>query len=199
MAQIKSGHGVFGAAEVVAEMNAGAEEESIDKNDIFGEYLLSDNDGMTDVAFDPSEDNPFACYLYKLAADLGIPVVIHVDGGKLDIHSDFRFPYYDVYDEELDRIANGSRICRNALEIGQVRLSEIPEELMADATAEARQEWLEDRISEKFGGLKNEDLENLLEKVASLTPHNKKIMKLLEKKEQSQSTSSETEEEGDDQ
>ena len=123
--QIKSSHGVFGAALVVAEMNSVTEEESIDKNDIFGEHLLSDSNGMTDVAFDPSEDNPFADYLWKLAADLAIPGVIHVDGGKLCIGSPAEFPDYNVWPQEIERISNCSSAAKRALETGFARLIRI--------------------------------------------------------------------------
>lgn len=187
-AQIKSSHGVFGAAEAVAAMNAGAEEESIDKNDIFGEHLLSDNDGMTDVAFDPSEDNPFARYLWKLATVLEIPGVIHLVGGKLSFGSPAEFPDYDIWNDEVERITNGSTDARRALETGFARLSEIPEQLVSDGKGEERQKLLEDSLPDLYRGAKEEDPAGELARIQSLSPQGDRLreaVKELSEKKQS--------------
>ena len=49
-------------------MNEGiaAEENSIDKADLFGERLFSDTSILMDDFFDPSTDNPFTSYLHEL-------------------------------------------------------------------------------------------------------------------------------------
>ena len=94
--QIASGHGVFVSALVVADMNGGAEHNSIHENDLFGEHLLDDSGGMTDQAFDPTENNPFASYLYKLAAELAIPGVVDLDKGDLSFGSPAEFPDYNL-------------------------------------------------------------------------------------------------------
>ena len=166
--QITSSHRVFGTAIALAEMNSVVEEESIRKNDIFGEHLLSDSYGMTDNAFDPSEDNPFAGYLCKMAADLDNPGAVVVDGSQLDFRLEFRFPHYGVCDDVLDEIANGSPIGRAVLEMGFLRTSEIPQDLMAKDKDAERQKWLEERMLEKFNGMKEEDLADLLRKLAPL-------------------------------
>ena len=193
-AQIESSHGVFGAAEVVAEMNAGAEEESIDKNDIFGEHLLSDNDGMTDVAFDPSENNPFTGYLWKLATVLEIPGVIHVVGGKLCFGSPAEFPDYNVWQDEIIRITNGSSVAKRALETGFARLPDIPKELMEEDKDSERQQWLENRLAPLYKGPEMD----VLARVTALSPTGDdlrdKLKDLRPKEDDSQKI-----EEGDDQ
>ena len=192
--QIKSGHGVFGTALVVADNNADAEEESIDMNDIFGEHLLSDSNGMTDVAFDPSEDNPFADYLCNLSTDLRIPKVIQVDGGKLCIGSPAEFPDYNVWPQEIERISNCSSAAKRALETGFARLMEIPEELMAEDKDAERQQWLENRLAPIYMGPKMD----VLARMTALSPTGDELRDVL-KDVQPRTKTSETEEEGNNQ
>ena len=134
-----------------------AEEDSITKADLFGEHLL---DCMT-YDLDPSTDNPFASYLRKLRDEFPITGVVDVDSDDLRFGSPLKFPDYNVCLDELDRIANGSTDAKRALEIGPARLSEIPEELMAEEAGEERAKWLEDRLSDILKDLKQEikDLE----------------------------------------
>ena len=141
-----------------------AEEDSIAKADLFGEYLL---DRMT-YDLDPSTDNPFASYLRRLKAELDIPSVVDVDSGDLMFGSPLKFPNYDICRDELDDIANGSEYAKKALETGQVRLSEIPKYLMAEDAGGTRAGWLEVReleveVADRLAkGLK--DLEGTSEK-----------------------------------
>lgn len=192
--QIESGHGVFGSALVVAEMNSVAEEESIAKNDIFGKHLLSNSLGMTDDAFNPSEDNPFASYLWKLAADLGIPGVIQVDGGKLSLWLLSDFPDYDFWQDEIETLADGSTDARRALETGFVRLSEIPEELMSEDKVEERQKWLEDRLAPVYKGTDKGQIAH----ITATSPTGDDLRNVLKDVEPRTNTP-ETESEGDDQ
>ncbi len=161
------------------------EEESIRKADLFGQHLLDDPDSsLVDRSFfDPEEENPFADYLRKLADELAVPDIVKVDVGELDVELDFRFPKYKVWPEELSYIVNGSPKCSLAFELGLLRVSEIPDDLMAGGMDKERQEWIEDRIPEKLKDSKNEIFAPVFE--------------LMEKLEASQSTSSETEEEGE--
>ena len=132
------------------------EENSIDKADLFGEHLfgehlLSNDTFLTIVSFDPYEDNPFASYLRKLKDELDLAGVVDVDSGKLMFGVPLKFPDYDICRDELDRITNGSAFAPLALENGAVRLSEIPEELMAEDASEKRTQWLEDKLSDTLG------------------------------------------------
>ena len=131
-----------------------AEGNSIAKADLFGEHLLDDLDYYD---LDPSTDNPFASYLRKLEAELDITV----DSDYLLFGSPLKFPNYDICCDELDSIANGSSSAKVALETGHARLSEIPEELMAEDAGEERAKWLGDRLPDTFKNLEKEikDLE----------------------------------------
>lgn len=121
------------------------EKESIDKADIFGEQPFSNTTMIPDAL---SEGNPFSSYLREVANTLK-PAdgagVVGVDGGDHGFGFS-RFPDYDVCRDELDSITNGSSKAKAALEFGLVRLSDIPEELMAEDAGEKREEWFKDRI-----------------------------------------------------
>ena len=170
---------------------AGGEEESIDKADLFGEHL---DDSFMGKPFDSSKNNPFTYYLRKLAEELTIPTIVDVDSGVLSIASDFKFPHYDICNEEIDHIANGSPIARICLETGCARLSEIPEQLMAEDAGEERAKWLE----EKLPDILERDKEGVIaEFIATSLQGDEKRNILL--KADSQKTNSETDQEGDDQ
>lgn len=128
-----------------------AEQESIDQADLFGDHLM---DTVWTDSFDPSEGNPFTCYLRKLADDLDSSGVVKVEGGNLSYGTPWlKFPDYDLCDDELDNTANGSPDARRALETGYARLSEIPEELMGEDAAKERAAWLERKLPDIYKGL----------------------------------------------
>ena len=132
------------------------EEDSIAKADLFGEHLISDT-SVHDF-FDPSTDNPFAGYLRELKAKLGITSDVDVGSGNLMFGAPLKFPDYDICCDELDSIANGSTNAKRTLETGHARLSEIPEELMAEDASEERTQWLEDRLPGTFKEKTTEDI-----------------------------------------
>ena len=84
-------------------MNEGiaAEENSIDKADLFGERLFSDTSILMDDFFDPSTDNPFTSYLHELKAELDILGVVDVGSGNLIFGSPLKFPDYNICRDEL--------------------------------------------------------------------------------------------------
>ena len=131
-----------------------AENDSIKKADLFGEHLLSYDtytEHFNNYFFYPSTDNPFASYLRKLKAKLDITdndkvKVGEEKDGDLVFGSPLKFPDYNICCDELDSIANGSRYAKMALETGYARLSDIPDELMAEDAGEARANWLGDRL-----------------------------------------------------
>ena len=143
-----------------------AEGNSIAKADLFGEHLLDDLDYYD---LDPSTDNPFASYLRRLISEFDITGVVDVDSGDLRFGSPLKFPDYDICCDELDGIANGSASAKVALETGHVRLSEIPEELMAEDAGEKRANWFGDRLPDP--------LKNQVKKIETL----ERRMKALEK------------------
>ena len=135
-----------------------AENDSIKKADLFGEHLLSYDtytEHFNNHFFYPSADNPFASYLRTLKAKLDITdddkvKVGEEKDGDLVFGSPLKFPDYDVCYDELDRIANGSSSAKVALEAGHVKLSEIPEELMAEDASEERAKWFGDKLPDTF-------------------------------------------------
>ena len=121
-----------------------SEEGSINKGDLFGKdlYHLSGN-----MPFDPSTNNPFANYLRKMADDLAIPDVVSVEPDDLSFGSPLKFPDYDVCPKELDSNEEIARLCLIA---GRVRLSDMPEELMAEDAQEERKKWLEANLTDIY-------------------------------------------------
>ena len=160
------------------------EEESISSADLFGEHLYEDpGTSLIDrYFFLPDGENPFADFLRKMADELAIPGIVEIDGGVLDDKMDFRFPYYEICGTELDNIAKRSLIGRIALEIGTLRISEIPDDLMADDASEECWTSLEESTSEKFGDFNRVDLLDFLMKYAGLFayPRGEKIRELYE-------------------
>ena len=198
----------FSQAAVLAEWGSDGDKASIASADIFGEDLL-DTDGYAfEPAFEPIKINPFVLYLRNLAGELAIPDVVDVDKGDLNFRSQYKFPYYDICREELDYISNGSSKARRTLETGHVRLSEIPEELMAEDAGEKRAKWLEDKLpaiydlagdslAEIVSTDPKQDLKQKIEDMESKQPDLKQ--KIMEsQKVDSQKTNSEMEKEGDD-
>ena len=192
--QVSSGHGIFGAALTVAEMESVAEEDSIAKADLFGDHLVDTDEHLgTDyfggAPFDPAKGNPFANYLCKLTHDLDLPGIIDVEGDNLRYGS-LEFPGYDICRDELDRIANGSSNARRALETGCARLSGIPGDLMAEEAGEERAAWLEEKLLDIYKSSKK------LAELGATLPSGDKLRKVLENASQ---TNGENEQEGDSQ
>ncbi len=138
------------SASIVMEEGIGAEIDSIEKADLFGEHLFRVESSWMDDLFDPSATNPFASHLRGLKDELAKPGVVDVGEGALDFRSSLKFPDYDICRDELDDMANGSFNAKKALETGYARLSEIPEELMGEDAGEERAKWLEDRLPDQF-------------------------------------------------
>ena len=173
---------ILGGVMVVADEGQGMERDSIEDADIFGDHLLFNDTYTTfvDEPFNSGKENPFANYLRKLADELAISGVVDVDNGDLNMASDFKFPHYDICSEELDHIANGSPIAKICLETGCARLSEIPEELMAEDTSEKRAEWLEERLPDFFRNISGEKEGNVIADFVATSPKGDEMKELLE-------------------
>ena len=152
----QTGIWLFCSATTVARNATVEEQESIDKTDLFGTHLWDRGDGFGDSPFDQSETNPFAGYLRKLASDLGEPSVVDVERESLSYGFVPKFPDYDICGADLECVANGSADARRALESGDARLSEIPQELTADDVGEKRAAWLEGKLSDAWKGLEDD-------------------------------------------
>ncbi len=154
-----------------------SEEGSIDKGDLFGKdlYHLSGN-----MPFDPSTNNPFANYLRKMADDLAIPDVVDVERDGFSFGSPLKFPGYDVCRKDRELM---DKIVKMCLKTGYARLSDIPDELMAEDAREELAEWIEDKLPDIY---KERGEWNVFKEITDTVPDNE-IKKLL------------IEEEGDDQ
>ena len=108
------GYRIFDHGAIYAGNAHTVEQESIDKADLFGDHLLGT---VWTNSFDPSEGNPFACYLRKLANDLDSSGVVKVEGSNLS----YGTPTVEVsrlrplrrrtrqYGQRLSRCQEGSR------------------------------------------------------------------------------------------
>jgi len=122
-----------------------AEEQAIAQGDLFVDPLGPDYE---EEAFDEWYTSPFADYLCKLADDLGKPELIDLDPlfhGRVSARPGM--PAYRIYSEDLSKVAPLESDAMYALHSGDAGLADIPDELKASDAADARQRWLEDKLS----------------------------------------------------
>ena len=131
------------------------EERSIAAIDLRGDTVRFEDSG---VDFFSEDDlyavTPFADYLCKLANDLEISGKVNffpettsdIAVGEFDML--WGTEPYQVCREELEQIAGGSESASSALAHGDVRLSDIPKELMPPDAKDKRVAWLEERGAE---------------------------------------------------
>ena len=129
-----------------------AEEDSIKKADICGETIRSDDSLMEFAGSNESFYglNPFMAHLQKLSLEIEIKDKAFPVGIPGDPWDPFAY-IYGFLKDELEEITGGSDNAEWALRFGDVRLSDIPEELMPgeekDDHKNERVAWLEDRLS----------------------------------------------------
>ncbi|MHA6689433.1 helix-turn-helix domain-containing protein [Devosia sp. A449] len=136
----KTSHLAFAHAAYRVSDAANGERSSIQEADLFGGHL---DDDAYHFGYDPRTGSPFAHYLAALAADYDSSV-ISVDevGGE----EDGKYPSYSVCDEDLAKIAIGSKWGQLALRFGHARLDEIPKDLWSDDREKDRAKWLDDKM-----------------------------------------------------
>ena len=131
-----------------------AEEWSIGEIDLSGDKVRSEGIGFVFLKDGLDAVTPFADYLRKLANDLEISGKVNffpettsdVAVGEFDML--WGTEPYQVCREELEQIAGGSESASSALAQGDVRLSNIPKELMPPDAKDKRVAWLEERGAE---------------------------------------------------
>ena len=161
----KRNHLYFTHQQVNLELGLCAEEESIDAADLRGDTLRNRDDTTLDFAGeDLYEVTPFADYLCKFSKELGISGIIDFGSGVSD--EPWGAEPYQICGNELNEITGGSKCARWALEHGDVRLSEIPKELMLEQAKDRRMDWLESKLSDKTREImeEHERLKNLFTK-----------------------------------
>lgn len=154
--------GSMADSSTVMKFGMAREGDSISKADLFGEHLCNIDPGdFGDSLFDPSIENPFATYLRKLGADLENSGVVAVDDGELDHRSGFKFPRYVICEEDMEKLTNASPDCRLGLELGILRISDIPAELLTESRSVERQKWLERQLSRNIDSINDDDFPSL--------------------------------------
>ena len=114
----------------------GREQESIEGNDLLGDVNAK----------------PFAGYLRKQAEDLGIEKAVVFSSVQSEATVGFGTIWgadpYLVCEEDLAKLAGGSKHALWALAYGDVPLGRIPRDLLVPEAEEDRVKWLEDHLSE---------------------------------------------------
>ena len=137
-------------ARYLADVEAGiwAEDESIDSADLRGDALRNrDDDNLYFAGESLYEVTPFADYLWKLSEDIGLTGKVDFGSGVFD--DLWGAEPYQVCGNELNEITGGSKYAQWALRYGDVRLSDIPDELMLEQYKDRRIDWLESKLSDK--------------------------------------------------
>ena len=132
---------------VRAANGAYAERQSIETCSLFGEDVL---ECLVEDGFPIASTNPFAEYLCDLAAKIDDQDIVDVaaDGWIADRGALKNFPEFTICNGDVDKFTGGSERLNLALRIGYLRVDHMPEELLTDEAAEARQQWLERQLEE---------------------------------------------------
>ncbi len=168
----------FTRLQVDIDTGAGIEERSIAQADILGDLARGEDNeyNWLDAVLDV---NPFADYMCKLANDIDQPDIIRFKESEAPEDPEdflpplvFRHEIYGVKPfrlcpKEMDEITGSSKFAQWALVCGDVRISDIPHELMSEDAKEERVKWLEGRLSsqareanekwEKWGAAASDD------------------------------------------
>ena len=130
-----------------AAKGAYAERQSIESRNLFGEDVL---ECLVEDGFPFASTNPFAEYLSDLAAKIDDQDIVDVAtvGWIADRGALKNFPEFTICNGDVDKFTAGSERLNLALRVGVLRVDHIPEELLTDEAAEARQQWLERQLEE---------------------------------------------------
>ena len=149
------GHLSFVNAVYHVDEGSSAEEESIQKNDLFGREV---GEETFDLGYNPSTNNPFVDYLREFASKIRKPDIVRVDDDELNYGPLENLPFYSICGEELRQIAGGSDEALTSLTRGFARLGDIPDELWVEDATEERVRWLEEQYSEEARRADDESL-----------------------------------------
>lgn len=107
---------------------------------------------------------PFCEYLLKLAEEMGIAGIVdffpNTSDATVGIDTIWGAEPYEVCRDILGELTGGSKFARGALLRGDVRLSEIPTDLLSPESRDARVAWLEEKLSDE--GRLEEEISELL-------------------------------------
>ena len=136
----------FGGADRAANGEV-AERQSIESRNLFGEDVL---EYLVEDGFPVASTNPFAEYLRDLAAKIDVQDIVDVaaDGWIADRGALKNFPEFTICNGDMNKFTAESERLNLALRMGVLRVDHMPEELLTDEVAEARQQWLERQLEE---------------------------------------------------
>ena len=147
------GHRLFVVGGGRAKEGVGAEWESLEQRDVFGEKVMEC--AADDMGVDPEPTDPFTEYLRHLARQFGterINVLQERMTDEIDLWGTsaqcgaWSSLSYSINPEELDRLTGGDFWAGMALKRGHVKISDIPEDLLDDNASDKRIEWLGNKI-----------------------------------------------------
>ena len=122
------------------------ERRSISNVDLMG------NDVRREEWGDSYEGVPFCDYLCKLAEDIGIAGIVDFFPDTSDATVGYDTIWgaepYEVCRDILGELTGTSKLARRALLHGNVRLPQIPKDLLSPEARDARVAWLEGRLSD---------------------------------------------------
>ena len=129
------------------DQGAWVERRSIESRDLFGEAVFKD---LLEQGYDVGGTNPFAEYLFDLAAKIDDRDIVDVeaDGWIQDRGALKNFPEFSICNGDVDRFTGGSNRLVFALRMGYLRVDHIPEKLLTDEAAEGRRQWLDQQFEE---------------------------------------------------
>lgn len=126
---------------IYSEQKIVAEQESIDRWDLFGAWLVDKADIDLDFTFDPDTENPFAMFLRNLVAGFGD--VVTFEGWSRDW-----IPQYRVCPDEAAQLVGGDRDRAKEILDGLVALNDMPTEIRKPEMAKERAEWVRAKAEE---------------------------------------------------
>ena len=130
-----------------AEEGSGYEQDAIDRGDLFSDPYPHDYD------FDPQDEwdgSPFGDYLRQLAEEIDKPGIVDLkDYLPESVAGFYGLPTYSVCSGDLAKVVSSGSHAAHALHVGDARVSDIPEPLMAENASDRREAWLEGQLSEE--------------------------------------------------
>ena len=157
LGELRKEHSQLYFTALVTDINEGLgnEERSIAKADLLGDLVRNPESDFGYVSEFAEDVTPFADFLQKLAEELAQPDVVSFNDdryGYIDlVHGleTVETGQFSLCEQDIRYFAGDSKYARWALLSGDVRLSQVPEELMSEETREQRIKWLESQLSDE--------------------------------------------------
>jgi hypothetical protein len=122
-----------------SEEQIAAEQDSIDREDIFGMFL--DELGPRGQSYNDARDNPFALFLDKLADATNGVATFEAYAGR-------DFPDYRVCIQEAEHFADGDSELAEEILRGHVALQDMPKELRKNGSWKDQAAWVRSKAEQ---------------------------------------------------